>query len=72
MTADGLFHALIADPDVSARYGSGGMLQKLLNKHDVMPVVVVDVCGVPLAERVGADVFVAEHIADFLSCFCTA
>ena len=42
------------------------MLQKPLDKHDVMPVVVVDSCCVPLAEAVCADVLIAKMIADKL------
>ena len=57
-----LFHLLITHADVAPGDGWAGVLQKPLDKHDVMPVVVVDASGVPLAETVCADVLVAKMV----------
>ena len=58
-----LFHLFITHADVTPGDHRAGVLQKTLNKDDVVSVVVVDACGVPLAEAVCADVFIAKVIA---------
>ena len=58
-----LFHLLITHADVAPGDHRTAVLQKPLDKHDVVSVVVVDACGVPLAEAVGADVLIAKVIA---------
>lgn len=66
MVRNRAFDTLIADANVSARDRRGRVLKKFLNEDDVMPGRVVDVRGVPFAERVGADVGIAEVVADGL------
>lgn len=50
MTGNRLFHLLITHADIAPGDGGAGVLQKTLDKDDVMPVGVVDACGIPLAE----------------------
>lgn len=66
MVVDGGFHFLITDTDVAPGDVRGRVLKKVLNEDDVMARLVVDVSGVPLAEAVGADVLIAEIVADEL------
>ena len=42
------------------------MLQKPLDKHNVVPVIVVDACGVPFTEAVCADILIAKMLTDEL------
>ena len=66
MVCNGLFHLLITHADVAPCDHRTGVLQKPLDKHDVMTVVVVDACSVPLAETVCADVLIVEEVANKL------
>lgn len=61
-----LFHLLITHADVAPGDHRTGMLQKPLNQHDVVTVLIVDACCVPLAKAVCADVLIAEMVADEL------
>ena len=63
MTGNRLFHLLITHADVAPGDHRTAVLQKPLDKHDVVSVVVVDAGGVPLAEAVGADVLIVEEVA---------
>ena len=62
MTGNRLFHLLIAHADVAPGDGWAGVLQKPLDKHDVMSVVVVNARCIPLAEAVCADVLIAQML----------
>ena len=62
MVCNRLLHLLIAHADVAPGDIGAGVLQKTLDKHDVVSVVVVDACCVPLAEAVCADTFKAQVI----------
>ena len=64
MSCDSVFDSLRLNADVSLRYGRRTVLQKALYKRDVVPVVLVNLCCVPLAEAVCADVLVAQKLAD--------
>lgn len=66
MVVDGGFHFLIADTDVTPGDVGGRVLEKVLNEDDIVARLVVDVRGVPLSETVGADVLIAEIVADEL------
>ena len=66
MPLNGLFDLLLLDADISLCYGGGGMLQKLLDQGDIVVAVLVNLCGVELAEAVGADACIAQVITDQL------
>ena len=59
-----LFDPLRLDADVALRDGGGAVLQEPLDERDVVAVVLVDLCGVPFAEAVGADALVAQIVTD--------
>ena len=64
MSLNGGFDSLGFDADVSLSNGGGTVLQEPLDKGDVIPAGFVNLCGVPLAETVGADALKAQIVAD--------
>ena len=64
MSCDSVFDSLRLNADVSLCDGRRTVLQKALNECDVVPVVLVNLCCVPLAEAVCADVLIAQKLAD--------
>jgi hypothetical protein len=69
VTIDSGFHLIIPYSDIPLSNHRAGVLQKVLNKGDVVPVGVVDLRGVPLAEAVRGDVVEAQIVADGLQMF---
>lgn len=59
-----LLYPLWLDADVALRGACGTVLQEPLYKGNVIAIVLVDFCCVPLAEAVGADAVKAEIITD--------
>ena len=59
MSFDCLLYPLRLNPYIPLRHGGGAVLQEPLDKGNVKAVIVVDLCGVPLAEAVGADALIA-------------
>ena len=59
-----LLDPLRLDADVSLRHRCAAVLQEPLNKSNIIAIVLVDLRGVPLAEAVCADPFIAQIIAD--------
>lgn len=55
---------LLLDTDVSLRDGSGGVLQELLDKGDIVVAVLIDFRGVEFAEAVSADAGDAQIVTD--------
>ena len=75
MVLDGCFDPLRFDADVTLSNGGGTVLQEPLDKGDVIPAGFVNLCGVPLAETVGADALKPQVVTNdgklFLNCaFC--
>ena len=75
MILNGLFDPLWLNADVTLRGGGTAVLQKPLNKGDVIAIGLVDLRCVPFAKTVGADALVTQIVADypqlFLNCsFC--
>ena len=75
MILNGLFNPLWLNADVTLCGGGTAVLQKPLNKGDVIDIGLVDLCRIPFAETVGADALVTQIVADdpqlFLNCsFC--
>ena len=66
MPLNGLFDLLLLDADIALCHGGGGMLQKLLDQGNVIVAVLVNLCGVELAEAMGADACIAQVITDQL------
>ena len=64
MTPYRTLNPLRLDADVSLGHGGGAVLQKPLDKGNVIAVVLVDLRRVPLAEAVSADALIAQVIAD--------
>ena len=64
MSFDGGFDSLGCDADVSLSNGGGTVLQEPLDKGDVIPAGFVNLCGVPLAETVGADTLKTQVVTD--------
>lgn len=64
MALNRLLDPLRLDADVALGDGGGAVLQEPLDEGDVVAVVLVDLCGVPFAEAVGADAFVAQIVTD--------
>ena len=58
------FYPLRFDADVPLCNGCGTVLQEPLNKGDVIAIVLIDFCCVPLAEAVGADTLISKVVAD--------
>ena len=75
MILNRLFDPLWLDANVTLRGGGTAVLQKPLDKGDVIAIGLVDFCRIPFAETVGADTLVTQIVADdcqlFLNCsFC--
>jgi len=64
MSFDCFFYPLRLNTDVALRGRCGTVLQEPLNKGNVIAVVLVNLCCVPLAEAVSADAFIAKVVAD--------
>ena len=64
MVLNSLFDPMWLNADVALGNRSGAVLQKPLDKGDVVPVGLVNLCGVPLAEAVGADALKSQIVAD--------
>lgn len=62
MTLDGLFKLLLLDADVPLRDCGGAVLQELLDKDDIVAVVIVNLCCVELAEAVRADILAVPQV----------
>ena len=63
MSCDSVFDSLRLNADVSLSDCRTAVLQKALNKGNVVPVILVNLSGVPLAEAVCADVLIAQKLA---------
>ena len=59
-----LFDPLRFNSDIPLRDGGGAVLQEPLNQGNVIAVILVNLCGVPLAEAVGSDALISQVIAD--------
>lgn len=74
MSFNGLFNPLRLNADVSLCHGGAAVLQETLYKRNVIAVVSVNLCCVPLAEAVCADSLKAQIIAHdgklLLNCPC--
>ena len=55
MILNGLLDSLGFYADIPLRGGGAAVLQQSLNQDNVIAVGLVDLCGVPFAEAVGAD-----------------
>ena len=64
MVLNGLLNTLWLNTDVSLCGGSTAVLQQSLNQDYVIAVGLVDLCGIPFAEAVGADSLIAQVVAD--------
>ena len=64
MTLDGLFKLLLLDADVPLRDCGGAVLQELLDKDDIVAVVIVNLCCVELAEAVRADILAVPQVGE--------
>lgn len=62
MTLDSLFKLLLLNADVPLRDCGGAVLQELLDKDDIVAVVIVNLCCVELAEAVRADILTVTQI----------
>ncbi len=64
MPLNRLFDPLRLDADVSLCDCGGAVLQEPLDKGNVIAICLVNLCGVPLAEAVGADAMIAQIVTD--------
>ena len=64
MVLNGLFDSLRLNANVTLRGGCTAVLQKPLDKGDVIAICLVDLRGIPLAETVSADTLKAQVVAD--------
>ena len=64
MPLNGCLNPLWLDTDVTLRDSGRAMLQKPLDKGNVIPVILVNLRGVPLAEAVGADTVIAQVVTN--------
>ena len=64
MTFDSGFDPLLLSANVTLRDGSRAVLEKSLDKDDVIPAGFVNLGGVPLAETVGADTLKPQIVTD--------
>ena len=62
MTLDSLFKLLLLNADVPLRDCGGAVLQELLDKDDIVAVVIVNLCCVELAEAVRADILAVPQV----------
>jgi len=60
----GIFYALRFDANVPLCGGGAAMLQQSLNQDNIIAIGLVDLCGIPFSEAVGADILIAQIIAD--------
>ena len=66
MPLNGILHLSLLDADVPLGYGSAAVLEELLHQSDVVMTVFINLRGIILAETVGADIPVAQVVADSL------
>ena len=66
MTVNSGFHLIVTYSDIPLSNHRAGVLQKVLNKGDIVPVFVIDLRSVPLAEAVRGDVVESQIVADGL------
>lgn len=66
MALYGLFDPLRLYADIPLRSGGAGVLQKPLDKGDIVSVAVVNLCGIPFAEAVGGYPLIAQIVTDGL------
>ena len=66
MPLNGLLDLLLLDANISLCHGGGGMLQELLHQGNVIVAVLVNLCGVKLAEAMGADACIAQVVTNQL------
>ena len=64
MILNGLLNPLWFKSNITLCGGGTAVLQQPLNEDNVVAVVLVDLCGVPLTKTVGADAFVAQVVTD--------
>ena len=64
MSLNGGFNSLRLNSNVTLRDGGGAVLQKPLNKGNVVSVGLVDFRSIPLAKTVCADTFKAQIVTD--------
>lgn len=62
MPLDSLFKLLLLDADIPLRDCGGTVLQELLDKDNIIAVVVVNLCCVELAEAVRADILAVPQV----------
>ena len=67
-----LLYPLRLDADVALYGRCGTVLQEPLNKGNIIAVVFVYLCCIPLAEAVGADAIIAKVVADNGKLLCMA
>ena len=58
MSLNGLFYLLLLDADITLCHGGGGMLKKLLDKGDIIPAVLVNLCRIKFPKAMGADTLI--------------
>ena len=59
-----LFDSLWLNADVTLCGGGTAVLQELLDKGNVISAVLVNLCGIPLSEAMGADTLIAQIVTD--------
>ena len=69
MSFNRLFDPLRFDADIPLRDGCVAVLQKPLDKRNIITVVAVDLCCVPFSETVCTDCLIAEIVTDFFKDF---
>lgn len=62
MTLDSLFKLLLLDADIPLCDCGGTVLQELLDKDDIVAVVIVNLCCVELSEAVRADILAVPQV----------
>ena len=66
MALYGLFDPLRLYAYIPLRGSSAGVLQKTLDKGDIMPISVVNLRGIPFPEAMGGYPLIAQIVADGL------
>ena len=70
MLFNGVFELFILDTDITLRYGCAAVLQELLDQHNIVSVILIDLGGIKLTERMRRDLLVILQIfADQLQLF---
>ena len=64
MVLDSLLYPLRLNADIPLRGGGTAVLQQPLHKGNIVAVILVNLCCVPLAEAVGAYVGIVKIITD--------